>query len=41
MEWEINVSFYVEAETREEAVKKAREDIGNEDYSIWAVRKRE
>lgn len=41
-EFEVNVSFYVEAETREEAVKKVREDIkGKEDSNIWEVRRRQ
>jgi len=40
-EWEINVAFYVEAETREEAVKKVHDDIrGNEDSNVWEVRRR-
>jgi len=41
-EWEINVSFHVEADDREQAVKKVREDIkGNEDSNIWEVRRRQ
>lgn len=41
-EWEINVSFCVEAENRETAVEKVRQDIkGNEDYNIWEARRRD
>lgn len=40
-EWEINVSFFVEADTREKAVQKVEDDIkGNEDHKIFEVRER-